>query len=76
MKRLHLSLPSIFLCLEGMTKIVSVTTMLKAKWTRHSNGQICVIFIGNLPSFFLIILSTHIKKAFLKYDAEANQFGF
>ena len=38
MKNLHLFLRLIFLRLELMTKIVSVTTMLEAKWTRHKKG--------------------------------------
>ena len=44
MKNLHLFLPLIFWRLELMTKIVSVTTMLEVKWTRHKKSlNICFI---------------------------------
>ena len=36
-----------------MTKIVSVTTMLEAKGTRHKKGKICVSFKGDIPSDFV-----------------------
>ena len=44
MKNLHLFLRLICLHLKLMTKIVSVTTMLEVKWTRHKKRlNICFI---------------------------------
>ena len=55
MNKFHLFPRLIFLGLEGMTTILSVKTVLGAKWTRHKKGQICVLFKGYL-SLFIILL--------------------
>ena len=47
---MHLFPCFIFLVLEGMKKIVSVTKVLEVKWARYKKGTICVLFIGYLTN--------------------------
>ena len=62
-----------FFCLQAMTKIVAVTTILEAKWTRHIKGYICVLLDGNLN--LLIIFLNPFKIGWFEIWCKTNLIG-